>query len=63
MGATAAANPLLGLITEGVSLGVGSATEGIGKMTDEEGLKIVGRTFKDAPLQPIKEATKDITKK
>ena len=39
------------------------STEGIGKMSDNEGLKIVGRTFKDAPLQPLKEAAKDVTKK
>jgi|SRR4051812_25571816 len=60
--ATDAVCPPLGA-AEHVTLGVGGAiTEGIGKMTRDEGTKAAGRTFEGSATKPIEDAGKVVGK-
>ena len=59
---TTAINPVVGGVAEGVSLGVGAAMEGIGKLSGEEDLEKAGNVYKEAPVQPLKEVKEGIKK-
>lgn len=55
---TTAINPVVGGVASGVSAVVGATMEGIGKMTDKKDLEDAGNTYKEAPIQPVKEVKK-----
>jgi uncharacterized protein YjbJ (UPF0337 family) len=54
--------PPVGAIASGVSMIGGSLVEGIGKATGDKELQESGEVFKEAPVQPIKEAGKAVKK-
>jgi len=62
LAAVDAVAPPVGAAASVVSSIGGAFTEGIGKMTGNEDMRQAGEAYKEAPIQPIKEAGKAIEK-
>lgn len=57
-----AVNPVVGGASAIVTGTIGTLTEGIGKITDNQGVKEIGEVMKDGPTQSIKDVKKVISK-